>query len=364
MSRAPGMRRRSVPDLRFAVPGDLETRTGGYIYDRRLMLELRRIGWAIEHLALGASFPFPDPADLAAAAKSLTALPDGSLILIDGLAFGAMPELAEAEGRRLRLVGLVHHPLAYETGLTPNQQASLLGSERRALQAARAVICTSATTARILIDNYGIGSDRLFTARPGTDRVTLAQAPPRAVDSVVHLLSVGTVTHRKGHDLLVEALALVSDLPWTCTIVGSLDRDPATAALVGQKIARHGLGERIVLTGETADLSEFYGRADIFALASRYEGYGMVFAEALQHGLPVIGTTGGAIPEVVPPSAGILVPPNDVAALAQALRRLIADPASRRGFGVGALEAAEALPRWEETARGVAAVLQGTPGAG
>jgi hypothetical protein len=171
MWRAPGMKRRSVPDLRFAVPGDIETRTGGYIYDRRLMLELRRLGWAIEHLSWSASFPFPNSADLAATAKSLAAMPDGSLILIDGLAYGAMPALAEAEGRRLRLVGLVHHPLANETSLTSAQQALLLGSERRALQAARAVICTSATTGRTLIDDYGIASDRLFIARPGTDRL-------------------------------------------------------------------------------------------------------------------------------------------------------------------------------------------------
>src|SRR5713101_5171162 len=103
MSRAPGTRHRFVPDLRFAVPGDLETRTGGYIYDRRLMVELRRAGWSVEHLAWGARFPFPDAADLAGAARSLAAAADGSLILIDGLAYGAMPKLAEAAARRLDL---------------------------------------------------------------------------------------------------------------------------------------------------------------------------------------------------------------------------------------------------------------------
>jgi glycosyltransferase involved in cell wall biosynthesis len=348
-----------VPDLRFAIPGDIETRTGGYIYDRRLIHELRRVGWSVEHLVWGAGFPFPDPADLAAAGKSLAALPDGSLVLIDGLAYGAMPELAEAENRRLRLVGLVHHPLAYESGLAAARQALLLASERRALQAARAVICTSATTARTLIDNYAIAAHRIFTARPGTDPVTLGQSAGHAVDDVVHLLSVATLTHRKGHDLLVDALALVADLPWTCTIAGSLEREPATVAMVREKISGHGLGDRIILAGEIADLSDRYRRADIFVLASRYEGYGMSFAEALQHGLPVIGTTAGAVPEVVPPSAGILVPPDDVAALASALRRMIGEPAARRGFAAGAREAAAALPRWEETARRVATVLRG-----
>jgi glycosyltransferase involved in cell wall biosynthesis len=353
---APGTRRHSVPDLTFAVPGDLEMRTGGYIYDRRLMTELRRLGWSIEPLSLAARFPFPEPADLAAAARSLATLPDGSLAMIDGLAFGAMPALAEAEGRRLRLVGLVHHPLARETGLTPAQQNMLHDSERRALQAARAVICTSATTARSLMEEYGIAADRLTTARPGSDRVTTGHQPASA--GPVHLLSVGTLTRRKGHDLLVAALAEVADLHWICTIVGSRERDAVAAALVREAIARHGLADRIVLAGEVADLSAQYEGADIFALASLYEGYGMVFAEALQYGLPVIATTGGAIPEVVPPSAGILVAPGDVPALAAALRRLIAEPRARRRFAAGAREAAMALPRWEETARQVAAALQ------
>lgn len=347
------------PDLRFAVPGNLETRTGGYIYDRRLMLELQRLGWAIEHLSWGAGFPFPSPVELAAAAKTLADLPDGSLTLIDGLAYGAMPALAEAQGRRLRLVSLLHHPLALETGLTADRQKMLFESERRALQVARAAICTSATTARTVSETYGIPSNKLFIARPGTDPMMPGAVPSRGADGAVHLLSVASVTHRKGHDLLVEGLARLADLDWTCTLAGSLEREPATASLVRKTIADHGLGGRIILAGEVAEVSDLYQRADIFVLASRYEGYGMVFAEALQHGLPVIGTTGGAIPEVVPPAAGILVPPDDVTALASALRRMISDPAARRGFAAGARVAALALPGWQETAQSVAAVLEG-----
>ena len=167
------------------------------------------------------------------------------------------------------------------------------------------------------------------------------------------------MTPRKGHDVLVEALALVADLRWTCTIAGSLDRAPEMVVMVRERIAAHGLGDRIALIGEATDMAPLYGAADIFVLPSRYEGYGMAFAEALQQGLPVIGTATGAIPEVVPSSAGILVPPDDVAALAAALRRLMIDHAARCRLAEGAVIAAKDLPRWDETARCVAAVLQG-----
>src|SRR5258706_2195864 len=248
MSRGPGTRRACVPDLRFAVPGDLATRTGGYIYDRRLIAELRRLGWSVEPLAWSARFPFPDAADLAAAAASLAALPDRSLVLIDGLAYGAMPDIATAESARLDLVALVHHPLARETGLSDAQQQALAESERRALQAARAVICTSATTARTLVADYGLAAANVSVAPPGTDPAS--PAPPRRAGSSVRLLSVGTVTPRKGHDLLVEALARIAGLDWRCTIAGSLDRDPAMVARVRQRIAAQRLGDRIVLAGE------------------------------------------------------------------------------------------------------------------
>jgi len=347
-----------VPDLRFAVPGNLETRTGGYIYDRRLIAELRRLGWSVEPLAWSERFPFPDEADLAAAARSLAALADRSLVLIDGLAYGAMPDVAEAEAARLDLVALVHHPLARETGLTEAQQRALAASERRALQQARAVICTSATTARTLVADYGLAASRVSVAPPGTDPASTTHATRAGLG--VRLLSVGTVTPRKGHDLLVEALARLPGPGWSCTIAGSLDRDPAMVADVRRRIAAHKLGDRIVLVGEVADMGALYAAADLFVLPSRYEGYGMVFAEALQHGLPVIGTATGAIPEVVPPTAGLLVPPDDPLALAAALERLITDPAERRLLADGAVRAARGLPRWADTARLVAAVLQGT----
>jgi glycosyltransferase involved in cell wall biosynthesis len=344
-------------DVSFAIPGDIDTPTGGYAYDRRLIAELERAGWSIAHLAWSPSFPFPDTIDKYLAAKSLAVLADGSLVLIDGLAYGALPELAEAEGRRLGLVALVHHPLALETGLAPAAATRLADSERRALAMGRAVIATSATTAETLMRDYGVPAERLQVARPGSEPAPPARGAAGET-GVLHLLSVGTVTLRKGHDLLVEALARIADLPWRCTIAGSLERDRDIVADIRRRIARHGLEPRVQLLGAPPDLAPLYDSADVFVLASRHEGYGMVFAEALQHGLPIVATLAGAVPESVPASSALLVPPDDVAALAEALGRLIANSALRRQLAAGARASALLLPSWRDTARTVAEVLK------
>ena len=345
-------------DLWFVIPGDLATLTGGYGYDRRLIAGLRGAGWTVRHLQLRPSFPFPDAGDVAAAGESFAALGEDSLVLVDGLAFGALPKIAEKEAGRLRLVALVHHPLAEETGLSAAASDSLFRSERRALAGTRGVIATSGTTARRLIESYDVLPERIAVAQPGSDRATTGPISARGPDEPVRLLSIGTLTPRKGHDLLIEALARLTDLPWSCRIIGSPDRAPATAAELRAQIARHGLQSRIILAGEAADLAAAYGAADVFVLASRHEGYGMVFAEAMQHGLPIIATTAGAIPEAVPSSAGILVPPDDVASLGEALAQMIRDPALRAGYAAGARTAALSLPSWEDTAGKVAAALR------
>jgi glycosyltransferase involved in cell wall biosynthesis len=341
----------SIEEIAFAVPGALNTRTGGYGYDRRLIAGLRMRGFAVRHLAWADSFPTPDQAALAAAAHSLAERPAGSIVIVDGLAFGAMPEIALIEGGRLRLVALVHHPLALETGAT----AGMESVERAALCHARAVIATSDATAETLSGAYGVPAERLIVALPGTDP---APAAPRAGDPP-HLLSLGSVTERKGHDILVTALAAIADLPWRCSIAGSLDRTPETVRLLGQQIETAGLGARIRLLGEVADAAALYAQADIFVLASRHEGYGMAYAEALARGLPVVGTSAGAIPSVVPAAAGALVAPDDPAALAAALAHLITDRDAREAAALESRRAGLALPGWDVAADRVAALLRG-----
>lgn len=349
------MRPRLARELAFAIPGDIETRTGGTIYDKRVMTELRAAGWTVEHLQWPSSFPFPSPTDEVTAAASLVALPDGALALIDGLAFGILPEVAAAEAKRLRLVALVHHPLALESGLSPDDAQRLLISERRALTHVRAVIVTSEMTAVTLERDYGVNRATITVATPGIEKPALTKTVHRR--TVPKLLAVGTITPRKAYDVLIAGLAGIADLDWRCTIAGSLDRAPETVAAVRQQIRNHALSDRIHLIGEIADPTPLYEEADIFVLPSRYEGYGMAIAEALAHGIPVIATRVGAIPEVVSDGSGILVPVDDPAALADGLRRLIENPSVRQQFADAAALASTRFASWGDTAARIASAL-------
>ena len=340
----------------FAVPGSLDTPTGGYAYDKRIMAELRRLGREVDYLDIGEGFPAPDEATRSAARSLLSAMPAGQPVVLDGLALGVLPDVAAELASRHPLVALVHHPLALESGLTAERADALRRSEKAALAEVREVVVTSPATARLLVSSYGVPAELITVARPGSDPVRRAARNP---NEVPHLLSVGAVVPRKGFDVLVSALAMLTDLPWQLTIVGDLQRDPHEAAKLQDLIAQHRLAGRIRTAGAVSPsrLATLFGEADLFALASRFEGYGMAYAEALSHGLPVVGTTAGAIPDTVPKGAGVLVPSDDPAALAAALRSVLVDSDHRRRLAEAALMAARLLPTWQQSAAIFAATL-------
>jgi glycosyltransferase involved in cell wall biosynthesis len=331
----------------WAIPGDLDTATG-YAYDRCIIAELKRLGWAVELLGLSDGFPQPTEAQKADAEARLRASASSMPIVIDGLAFGALPEVAAELHRTRSVVALVHHPLALETGLTDRQAEALLASERAALDSTRSVVTTSPWTADLLVERFGVVAERLSVILPGTDRVPFARG---SSGGPLDLISVGAIVPRKGFDLLIEALAQLASLPWRLTIAGDRDRDPAAAARVDSLIAHYRLDGRIDVLGKVSPerLGALYDSADLFVLASRFEGYGMAFAEALAHGLPVIGTTGGATHQTVPAAAGRLVTPGDIGALAEALHMLIKDDAYRGALAAGARAAAAQLPSWTDS---------------
>ncbi|KQT19804.1 glycosyl transferase family 1 [Methylobacterium sp. Leaf399] len=341
----------------FLVPGDLATPTGGYAYARRLLAHLPAQGVEVMAVSLPGSFPHPSEADLALTAQVLAATPRGSVLLVDGLAYGALPPAVLALAGTRPVVALVHHPLGLEAGLSAEAAARLVAVERAALALAAGVVVTSRFTRALLVSDFGVPAARIAVAEPGTDPAPRA---PGGGTRTVQLLAIGAVTPRKGFEHLVAALAGLAGLDWHLTIAGACDRAPGHVADVRRAIAAAGLEARITLAGtvSAARLDALYAQADLVVSPSLFEGFGMALAEALARGLPVVASTGGAAAETVPDAAGLKVAPGDVAALADALRAMIADPARRRAAAEAAWAAGEDLTRWPDTAAIVAATLR------
>lgn len=344
--------------LVFLVPGDWNVRTGGYGYDRRLVQALRQAGWSVDVHHLPGEWPRPDAASRMAVSALIAALPDGSLVVVDGLAYAVLAEEVRPHATRLRWVALVHHPLHLETGLDEATRSALRLAEADALQLARQVVVTGPRTVEDLVA-MEVASTRIAVVEPGTDPVPEQQRP--AHGSPVQLLCVATLTPRKGHAVLLEALAGLLDLPWELHNVGSTTRDPATAAALVASSAS--LGSRVHWHGELDEkaVQARYATADVFVLPSLHEGYGMVVAEALAHGLPVVATNAGALAHTLPPQAGLHVNPGDAPALRAALKRVIGDPELREQLAAGARAAARHLPDWPRQGAAFASVLELIP---
>ncbi|MDB5572319.1 MAG: Group 1 family glycosyl transferase [Hyphomicrobiales bacterium] len=340
----------------FAIPGDLDTPTGGYVYDRRVLERLGAHGVEARVLPLPGSYPRPTPQDLEATRAALEGAAPGDVLLVDGLAWGAFPA-AMAARVAAPIVALCHHPLGLESGLSAADSQALLASERAALARAAHVVVTSAATRETLVERLGVARGTIAVAEPGVDRAPRARG---GGGTVLNLLAVGSLVPRKGYDVLVEALAPLAALAWRLRIVGALDRAPDCVADLRARIARAGLNERIELMGAAGDedLADLYGSTDLLVSASRYEGYGMVLAEAMTRALPIVATTGGAAADTLPDGAALKVPPDDAAALGAALRIALTEPGARARLSAGAARAAEALPTWDDAAAIVARVLR------
>jgi glycosyltransferase involved in cell wall biosynthesis len=346
------------PDLHFVVPGPLEQLTGGYVYDARMVVGLRELGWTVDVHNLDGAFPDVDAIGRRALHDALASLPDRARVVVDGLAMGGAPEPIEAHAGRLRILSLVHHPLADETGLSDADRLRFLETERRALAQCLGVVVSSPFTARSL-EAYGVPADRVRVVVPGTEPARPAVGPGPGAPPA--LLCVASLTPRKGHDVLLGALARVRDLPWTCVFAGSPDRDPEHAGRVKRMVVDTGLTDRIRLVGERVGeaLEELYRGASVFVLASHHEGYGIVLADALARGLPIVSTTAGAIPGTVPPDAGLLVEPGDPAAFGEALRRLLgpSGAAVRARMAAAARRHAATLPTWHDSVKAFAGAV-------
>ncbi|MFE1461978.1 glycosyltransferase family 4 protein [Streptomyces nigra] len=357
----------SLRSVHFVMPGGVDdpaAPSGGNAYDRRVSLDLPGFGWQVHKHAVAGAWPRPEAAARAELARTLREFPDGAVVLLDGLVACGVPEIVVPEAERLRLAVLVHLPLGDETGLEPSVAADLDARERTVLRAVDAVVATSDWAVRRLVSHHGLAPERVHVAAPGADIAPLASG----TDGVSRLLCVAAVTPRKGQHRLVEALATVTDLPWSCSFVGGLNHDPVYVDELRSLIARHGLTDRLVLAGPQAgaELDASYNSADLMVLTSYAETYGMAVTEALARGIPVLATDVGGVPEAVGRAPdggvpGILVPPENPAAIAAELRGWFGEADVRRRLKAAARGRRAALNGWAGTARSLAAVLGRLP---
>jgi glycosyltransferase involved in cell wall biosynthesis len=332
--------------------------SGGNAYDRHVCDGLRSLDWWVLEHAVAGGWPQPDTESLAALADAIRRIPDGAVTLLDGLVASTAPEVLVPEAQRLRLVVLVHMPLGHRPTGDRNDTRR---RERAVLSVAAAVITTSEWARGRLQNLYELPSDRVHVAEPGVEAAPLATAGD---DGGGSLLCVAAVIFEKGHDVLLSALEQLRDLTWRCLCAGSLERDPAFAETIRRRALEAGLGDRLLLAGVRtgADLDHLYAAADLLVLASRTETYGMVVTESLARGLPVLAAEVGGLTEALGRDAngirpGLLVRPEDPAALAAALRAWLCDAELRTRLRQAARERRRSLHGWSTTASVLAAVL-------
>lgn len=319
--------------------------SGGNTYDRRVLRGLRDLGWRVEERRAAGSWPRPTPSDLTGLRRILAAVPAGGVVLVDGLVASAAGGVLRPEANRLRLVVLMHMPLQTD-------------DERDVLRRAAGVITTSTWTRDRLVDHV-VDRARLTVAEPGTDPAAVAVPSPGGG----RLLSVGVVGVHKGQDVLIDALALLGDLTWSCTVVGALDVDPIFAERTRRAAA--GSADRVRFRGPLVgtDLAAAYAQADLLVLPSRVETFGMVIGEALSRGIPVVAADVGGVRLALghDPSGGrpgLLVRPGDAIALARALRRWLDDGGLRDRLRASARHRRFSLAGWSTTTRRVSDALR------
>jgi hypothetical protein len=307
--------------------------SGGDVYDARVIAGLRALGWDVEDAQLPGSWPRPSE-HARRELDALLAAGEGP-VLLDGLVACGVPDVVVPHAARRPVAVLVHLPLGVE-------QPDLAAGEASVLRAAAVVIATSPWTAR------RTGADAV--AVPGVD-----PAPPAAgTDGAHRLLCLGAVTPTKGQDLLVEALAVLREHPWTLDLVGPTGRAPEFVAALRATIERHGLADRVRVPGPRTgvDLDGIWQATDLLVAPSRVETYGMVVTEAFARGIPVMASTAGGLPDTVA-NGGVLTPPEDVPALVAALHRWFAERAHRDGLRISASSQRCSLTTWTQTSRRV-----------
>ena len=340
-----------------AQVADVAAPSGGNVYDRRVSAGLSSLGWDVDEILVGGDWPRPDATARSALTAALDKLDSDDIVLFDGLVACGVPEIVVPAARRLRVVVLVHLRLAAETGLPADVRDDLDRREREVLHAAHSVVATSSWAARELTAHHDLPVNRVHNVDPGVDGSPLA----RGTDGRSRLLCVASVTPRKGHDLLLDALLTIDDIDWHLVCVGALHHAPDHVAQLSSRVKTSNACDKVEFVGPQHgdELERSYDAADLFVLASRAETYGMVVTEALARGIPVLATNVDPLPRTVGHAPdgtvpGLLVPPNELAA---ALRSWLTDADLRQRLRSAARGRRGMLTGWEETSNRLARVL-------
>ena len=312
--------------IAFALPDCADTSGGGgRAYAEAMAAGLRTMGHAAE--VIEGRNPTWGP---------------GVVPVVDGLLLPhllpRLDGLAEAGA-----VALIHHALA-AAGRDAAQRGEVAAAMRAMLPRLRRVVATSQPVADRLAQDFGVAA--VDVVEPGANDL------PRSVSTggTCRIFSVGVLTPRKGHDVLLRALARLLDLDWSLTIAGAAGRDPGHAAHLSAMVPELGLADRVQLLADPDDaaLDALWRQADLFALATRWEGYAAGVAEALRRGVPVVVTQGGGA--LVPADAGAVCALEDEPTLSKCLRRVVFDAALRADMAAAAWQAGQLLPGWPEQA--------------
>lgn len=341
----------------FIIPGDINLPTGGYRYDKAILEQWKNAGIEYELISLEGNYPFPSEEEKLLAMKQVNGLASADIAVIDGLAGGVLPEFIKNLSAHMPVVSLLHHPLCLENGLEYETAKALEVSEQESLKSVSHVITTSDETRYMVNTLFGIPLEEISSVLPGVNRERMAIGSGRPQKN---LLCVGSIIERKGHKTLIQALSHLSHLNWHLDCVGAMDFDVELAQEIKALITKHELTDRVTLHGSVTDeaVSEAYHKADLFVLPSLYEGYGMVYAEAIVRGLPVIGTTAGAIPDTVPETCGMLVEPGNSKALAKAIEEMLSSAEVLESYKQGAIKAEPSFPTWQQSANAFYEILE------
>ena len=344
--------------LGFLIYGSLDTLSGGYLYDRKLVDFLRDRGDSVEIISL----PWRNYAAHLSDNLYFRLPHDLELLIQDELNH---PSLiwANAQPHPYPIISLVHHLRSSEQ--RPGWQNWIYHQvERHYLNSVDGFIFNSQTTKRV-VSRFVKSRKPEIIACPPTDRfgypMTEKDVIARAQETgSLRLLFLGNIIHRKGLHILLDAISR-KNLDISLNIIGGTTAEEKYAEAMQLKVKRSNMEAKIKfhVPMNQDDLANKLKSTHVLVVPSSYEGFGIVYLEGMAFGLPAIGTTAGAASEIITNGeTGFLIEPGDSNALVERLSLLSQDRDLLAQMSVNALERYHQQPTWDETAEKVRRFLK------